>query len=615
LIRALFYIASFAFIAFSSQGQESLEFLQPVKLPGSINSKAEESTPLLAPGGGTIYFSRILYAGNVGGEKAGQDIWYSSKNDTGGWSDAMNNLNKLNNKNDNAVIGIGADGITFYLLNNNIRKGKMAIESAMLENRIWSEPQDLYVPGLNSGSGLFGFYMHPGGEILLISMEGEGSVGKEDLYVSTKNEEAWSEPVHLGNIVNTTEYEIAPFLDDDATSLYFSSQGHEGIGDADIFVSKRLDESWTNWSDPINLGEPVNSTGFDAFFTMNSNGEAVFASNRSGSYNDIFYTKLRTGEEVAEVAIEVAIEVEVDAGADVVEEIVEEIAGEAIEETAEESTKETADESSGAEAKEEEAVEKVAEEAIEEVAEESTEEVAVEVAEEAVEEAVEEVAEEEAEKIAEEVAEEAAKEAAKEAAEETVEEVIEKVAEEAEEVVEESTEGAVEKAAEEVAGETAGEATEEVAQPEEKVEQASDTYSMEEMKQELAARKKKKEEVRTSATASRGVASNTIYFDHNSSYMNESAKANLQQLAVELKRNSGTSIEVAGYTDDSGTDHYNMWMAERRSNRVKDFLIAEGVNASILTATWHGTESPAAKCSDCSEDENQKNRRVEIYFK
>jgi len=124
---------------------------------------------------------------------------------------------------------------------------------------------------------------------MVISHNGENSLGQEDLYVSKLGKDGiWHHPIHLGPKVNSTGYEMSPFLSENEDTLYYSSNGLGGFGDADIFYSVRLDDTWKNWSDPVNLGATINTEFFDAYMIMSHN-DVYFCSNRSGN-NQIYHT-------------------------------------------------------------------------------------------------------------------------------------------------------------------------------------------------------------------------------------------------------------------------------------------------------------------------------------
>ncbi|MGB5927912.1 MAG: OmpA family protein, partial [Cyclobacteriaceae bacterium] len=134
------------------------------------------------------------------------------------------------------------------------------------------------------------FFLANNRKTLLMSVERDDSRGARDLYVSFEQENGkWSEPLNLGDMVNTAAEEAAPFLAPDDRTLYFSSRGYSGFGDLDIYVTRRLDDTWTNWSEPMNIGPNINSPVDDQFFTIPANGEhAYFSRGREGENVDIF---------------------------------------------------------------------------------------------------------------------------------------------------------------------------------------------------------------------------------------------------------------------------------------------------------------------------------------
>jgi outer membrane protein OmpA-like peptidoglycan-associated protein len=135
--------------------------------------------------------------------------------------------------------------------------------------------------------------MTPEEDVLFISMEDKATKGKNDIYISTKDAQgSWNVPANMGDRVNTTAHEISPFLSHDRKRLYFSSYGRGGLGDADIFYVERQGEGWTNWSMPINLPAGINSSAFDAYFTVLANDEVFFCSNRDDSLSNIYRTVL-----------------------------------------------------------------------------------------------------------------------------------------------------------------------------------------------------------------------------------------------------------------------------------------------------------------------------------
>jgi hypothetical protein len=262
---------------------QELEFTTPVPLSSSVNSVDEELAPLLSPDGKTLYFARAFHEGNNGGKFAGTDIWISHKDEQGEWMPASKMDNTWNNKRSNAVIGINADQSVVYLL--NAYTNKSGISFSKYFNGKWSEPEFIPIPGISSND-FVGFYVNPQFDVILVSMKGLDTLGEEDIYISLNDSGKWSEPRNLGPTINTTGFEISPFLTNDKKRLYFSSNGHGGFGDADIFYCDRLFDSWETWSVPKNLGSTINSDSFDAFFTIHADSLAIYCNNSMG-FSDI----------------------------------------------------------------------------------------------------------------------------------------------------------------------------------------------------------------------------------------------------------------------------------------------------------------------------------------
>ena len=112
------------------------------------------------------------------------------------------------------------------------------------------------------------------GRVILMAIENERSWGGMDLFVSFLQADwTWSIPRNCGNVINTFANEMTPFLAADDKTLYFSSYGHQGFGSADVFVTKRLDDTWMNWSEPVNVGMPINGPAWDAYFKVDAKAE------------------------------------------------------------------------------------------------------------------------------------------------------------------------------------------------------------------------------------------------------------------------------------------------------------------------------------------------------
>jgi outer membrane protein OmpA-like peptidoglycan-associated protein len=275
----------------SSLAQVSFEFSNIEPLPNAINSKFDESCPLFDPVSQRLYFTRTLHPENRGGKDLGQDLWYADLQGTA-WGTPSNDLKQLNNYLNNSAIGLSQDANRLYLVGTYIKKINLQTGfSISIKDPLtgeWPRPQPLEMPSLNIKAPLFyGGFVNPSEDLLIISMNSKNSLGEEDLYVSIKTTKGWSDPIWLGDSINTSGYEISPFLFDDGKTLLFASTGHGGYGDCDIFYAYRKDSTWTNWTKPVNAGQGINSPGFDAF-PYAVGPTLYFSSNRQDTFSNIY---------------------------------------------------------------------------------------------------------------------------------------------------------------------------------------------------------------------------------------------------------------------------------------------------------------------------------------
>ncbi|GAA4379203.1 OmpA family protein [Hymenobacter koreensis] len=269
-----------------------------VNLGPNVNTKFTEVRPVISPDGRTLFFARQYAPGNVGGGKDGQDVWYSTLANpkTKAWNPAKNLGAPVNTPGPNGLASVSADGSSALLINRYLPDGSLDPKGASMSRRRtsgWSQPENLNIQDFyNDDPENVDFFMTTSGKQLLMAVERKDSKGQQDLYVSLRQPDgSWSRPVNLGGNINTKKAEFAPFLASDGKTLYFGSDGHTGYGKSDIFYSKRLDDTWTNWTKPRNLGPSINSPADDAYFTLSAAGDdAYLVSDRNGTdgSRDIF---------------------------------------------------------------------------------------------------------------------------------------------------------------------------------------------------------------------------------------------------------------------------------------------------------------------------------------
>jgi len=289
-MKNVFKLIILLLLSLNSWSQSNyLEYATPKRLGAFINTSSEESLPLLSADGKDLYFIRTFEEYNFGGVND-QDIWLCSKNEKGNWEEAYN-VQELNNRDHNGIVGLSQDGNAAYVLfSNGIKCENKGIgKSVKTAAGLWAKPTKIEIPDLLITGANFGFTVSKDEKVIIISYNGSASKGQEDLYYSVNTAGIWSSPKSLGDNINTNGYEISPFLSPNSDTLYFASNGLGGEGDCDIFYSiKKL--NFSDWSTPMNMGNKINSPNFDAYLVKY--GKTFYwSSNRNAKESDIYYTE------------------------------------------------------------------------------------------------------------------------------------------------------------------------------------------------------------------------------------------------------------------------------------------------------------------------------------
>jgi peptidoglycan-associated lipoprotein len=188
----------------------------------------------------------------------------------------------VNTPYNDGTVCFDSKGSTMYFTQCSGKDGKgkhCRIYSAAAAGTGWSEPQPL---SFSTDSFTCG---HPtltkDGQIMYFASDMPGGYGGKDIwYVTyTKRSKTWGDPINLGPTINTEGDDMYPFITDDGT-LYFSSNGHVGLGGVDIYYSKGEN---TDWSEPVNMKTPINSGADDFAMTLTKEKESgYFSSTREG---------------------------------------------------------------------------------------------------------------------------------------------------------------------------------------------------------------------------------------------------------------------------------------------------------------------------------------------
>ncbi len=261
------------------------------RLSEEINSKDNEILPAISPDGKNLFF--VL----ENRKNRDQDIYNSSLNISQKWT-KRNSIISLNTKYADAILSIFNNGNSLLLLGTYDKHGIKSLGFSV-SNRTksgWTFPKTIKIKGYSTENKFISATISRDGKTLLYALERVDGFGDLDIYISFMDDEGvFSKPLNLGSQINTPGVDGTPFLAPDAITLYFSSSGHPNLGNGDMFVTRRLDNTWTNWEKPKNLGKELNTIFWDAYYTVQADGHYAYFS--SAGYNtfggtDIFRVEL-----------------------------------------------------------------------------------------------------------------------------------------------------------------------------------------------------------------------------------------------------------------------------------------------------------------------------------
>jgi outer membrane protein OmpA-like peptidoglycan-associated protein/tetratricopeptide (TPR) repeat protein len=258
--------------------------MKPRNLGPSVNTAEDESMPSLTADGRYLYFTRHFGTGMYQDE----DI-YVAINTSAGFTKANSVGNAINTEN----FIEGAQSISpsgKYLFFTSAERpdgvGRADIYMSRKTGDVWERPNNIGAPVNSPGWDAQPCISPDGRTLYFASVRGNGK-GGSDIWVSTLTENGtWSEPQMLSTNINTQYDEMRPFIHPDGNTLYFSSNGHPGMGGYDIFVSRKNADG--SWGKPENLGYPINTPGDEVGIFVSTDGStAYYASEQKDSYGQM----------------------------------------------------------------------------------------------------------------------------------------------------------------------------------------------------------------------------------------------------------------------------------------------------------------------------------------
>jgi len=266
------------------EDRQKIEDLDIRNLGPGVNSANYEYWPGMTVDGETLIFTRLVN---------GQEDFYVSSRLQDSWINARPLPGNINTNNNEGYTSVSADGrYIFFSVCNQDGYGSCDIFYSFLKGNAWSRRMNLG-DRINSAAWDAQPAISADGKTLIFSSARPGGLGGKDLWISYWKNGSWTIPENLGKTINTADDEEAPYLHYDGKTLYFSSSGHTGYGQHDIFRSQMLGGG--QWTIPENMGRGINSDADEAGFYVDFKGErAYIASSREGGFGglDIYSLKL-----------------------------------------------------------------------------------------------------------------------------------------------------------------------------------------------------------------------------------------------------------------------------------------------------------------------------------
>jgi len=228
-----------------------------------------------------LFFTRSISPRNVGGSEDIGDVWRSALNPSSTeFSETISMGNVINNKGYNTIHDIyTVNDHTMFLLGNVSGTDKVTTNIAVAHetDNGWGDIEGFKIKNARIGSFDADYTITSMDSVLIVSTLRYDTEGGRDLYIMRQDKNGrWSEPENLGGNINTTMDEYSPFYSESERSLYFSSPGYPGFGGKDIFRVTRLDESWSNWSTPENIGMDINSDMDEVYFYFDDSDDYAY---------------------------------------------------------------------------------------------------------------------------------------------------------------------------------------------------------------------------------------------------------------------------------------------------------------------------------------------------
>lgn len=269
----------------------------PQNLGANVNTEYDEYLPTITADEEMLIFTVLRPRDEltVSNAEKEEDFFVSYKDDKGEWQPRKSLGKPINTHYNEGAQCISPDGKYLFFTSCNRENGYGSCDlywAKRIGNR-WSNPRNMGEP-VNTKHWESQPTISSDGKTIYFTSNRPGGVGQTDIWMTEMVEEGvFTEPVNVGPPVNTEGKEMSPFIHPDGQTLYFSSDGHVGMGGMDLFYSRMQPNS--EWGEPINLGYPINTGDDEVNLIVNAQGDkAFFSSNKDGGFGgmDLYWFEL-----------------------------------------------------------------------------------------------------------------------------------------------------------------------------------------------------------------------------------------------------------------------------------------------------------------------------------
>jgi len=244
----------------------------------ALESVHDESQAVISTDGKTLYFSRKGHPQNIGSDDQ-YDIWIAFRENEEDWGKPIHMALPINNRADNFVVSISADGQSLYLWDGSQDEGAELVYTKK-RGRSWTNPKPVDIQNFEP-QGSVSYAMGDDNQIILLAANNSNSNGGRDIYMAKKmGTGIWSEPYNLGTTINSSNEEAHAQLAADNKTLYFLRNDFDDPGSMTLMISHRTGGNWKDWSTPKSTGISLDTDLFHSYFSIAADGKKMYASGK-----------------------------------------------------------------------------------------------------------------------------------------------------------------------------------------------------------------------------------------------------------------------------------------------------------------------------------------------